>query len=65
MSITMIQFKDFNEKYRKKIKEDWDKDSKNYDEEIEENQLIMIDVDMVKEMTNSSTFPEEKEHNRN
>ena len=39
----MIKFKDLNKESQKEVKEDWEKNPINYDEELDENQLIMID----------------------
>ncbi len=51
MAVTIIKYKDMIEEHREKFAEDWDKDSKNYDEELEENQLILIDVNDLEKYT--------------
>ena len=50
MAITIIKFKDLKEKHQEKFKKEYEADPKNYDEELDENQMVMVDVEELKDI---------------
>jgi len=45
MGLKLIKFKDVPKEHKDRIKEEWESDPINYDEEIESDQLILTDLD--------------------
>jgi hypothetical protein len=44
MGLKLIKFKDVPEEHQERIREEWESDPLNHDEEIEPSQLILTDL---------------------
>ena len=50
MGITIIRFKDLKKEHQDRFRKEWDKDPKNYDEPLDDNQLVMVDVEELNDL---------------
>ncbi len=44
MSLNMMLYKDLPEDHKQRVKKEWESDPMNYDEEIDDEQLILTDL---------------------
>lgn len=53
VKVIIIKFKDLKEEHKKRFREQWDKNPKNYDEKLDDNQMILIPLTELKDLINA------------